>query len=38
MQGKTAADWYDAVEWLYGSTGLEGAVSPETRRAAKAAR
>ncbi|MDD8024288.1 MAG: FAD-dependent monooxygenase, partial [Paracoccaceae bacterium] len=38
MQAKTPADWYDAVEWLYGSTGLEGVVSPETRRAAKAAR
>lgn len=32
MSARTAADWYDQVEWLYGSTGLEGAVSPETRQ------
>ena len=32
MRAKTPADWYDAVDWLYGSTGVEGAVSAETRR------
>lgn len=32
MKAKTPADWYDNVEWLYGSTGLNGAVSPETLR------
>lgn len=32
MKAKTPNDWYDTVEWLYGSTGLNGAVSPETLR------
>ncbi len=27
MQAKTAEDWYDVIQWLYGSTGLEGAVA-----------
>lgn len=27
MQAKSAEDWYDVVQWLYGSTGLEGAVT-----------
>ncbi|MEY8842197.1 FAD-dependent monooxygenase, partial [Cribrihabitans sp. XS_ASV171] len=27
MSAKTAEEWYDTVEWLYGTTGLEGAVS-----------
>ncbi|WP_343079877.1 3-hydroxybenzoate 6-monooxygenase [Ostreiculturibacter nitratireducens] len=31
MQAKSPEDWYDAVDWLYGSTGLEGAVSREAR-------
>ncbi|MEZ5810616.1 MAG: 3-hydroxybenzoate 6-monooxygenase [Rhizobiaceae bacterium] len=31
MSAKSADDWYDSIEWLYGGTGLEGAVSPETR-------
>ena len=31
MRAKAPEDWYDAVDWLYGSTGLEGAVSHETR-------
>lgn len=31
MRAKTPEEWYDAVDWLYGSTGLEGAVSHETR-------
>ncbi|MEZ5870483.1 MAG: 3-hydroxybenzoate 6-monooxygenase [Nitratireductor sp.] len=31
MKAKSADDWYDIIEWLYGSTGLEGAVSSETR-------
>ncbi|SEP54915.1 3-hydroxybenzoate 6-monooxygenase [Thalassovita taeanensis] len=32
MKAKTPDDWYDTIDWLYGSTGLEGAVSAETRR------
>lgn len=32
MRAKTPADWYDAIDWLYGSTGVEGAVSAETRQ------
>ncbi|WP_137701729.1 3-hydroxybenzoate 6-monooxygenase [Marimonas lutisalis] len=36
MRAKTPDDWYDEVEWLYGSTGLEGAVSSETLRDARA--
>lgn len=32
MGAKSAEDWYDQVAWLYGSTGLGGAVSAETRR------
>lgn len=31
MRAKSPGDWYDAIDWLYGSTGLEGAVSAETR-------
>jgi salicylate hydroxylase len=31
MRAKSPDDWYDAIDWLYGSTGLEGAVSAETR-------
>ncbi|MDF1737489.1 MAG: 3-hydroxybenzoate 6-monooxygenase, partial [Minwuia sp.] len=31
MSARTPSDWYDQIEWLYGSTGLEGAVSGETR-------
>ncbi|TNB49216.1 3-hydroxybenzoate 6-monooxygenase [Martelella lutilitoris] len=27
MRSKSPNDWYDIVSWLYGSTGLEGAVS-----------
>jgi salicylate hydroxylase len=34
MSAKTAQDWYDQIDWLYGSTGLEGAVSAETRKRA----
>lgn len=26
MSAKTPEDWYDSVEWLYGSTGLEGQI------------
>ena len=37
MRAKTPADWYDTIDWLYGSTGLEGAVSAETRRGGLAA-
>lgn len=29
MRAKSAEDWFGAVGWLYGSTGLEGAVAPE---------
>ncbi len=35
MRAKTPEDWYDDIEWLYGSSGLEGAVSTETLRAAR---
>jgi salicylate hydroxylase len=31
MSARSADDWYDQIDWLYGSTGLEGAVSAETR-------
>lgn len=31
MRAKSPENWYDIVDWLYGSTGLEGAISPETR-------
>jgi salicylate hydroxylase len=31
MSARSPDQWYDQVEWLYGSTGLEGAVSSETR-------
>jgi salicylate hydroxylase len=31
MSARSPDQWYDQVEWLYGSTGLEGAVSMETR-------
>lgn len=31
MRAKTPDDWYDTIEWLYGSTGIEAAVSRETR-------
>lgn len=30
MRARRPGDWYDAVAWLYGSTGLDGAVSAET--------
>lgn len=30
MSARTAQEWYDQIAWLYGSTGLEGAVSLET--------
>lgn len=29
MRAKSDRDWFEAVAWLYGSTGLEGAVSRE---------
>lgn len=38
MRAKTPQDWYDTLSWLYGSTGLDGSVSFETRRAALAER
>lgn len=31
MRAKSPENWYDIVDWLYGGTGLEGAVSAETR-------
>jgi salicylate hydroxylase len=37
MRAKTPEDWYNTIDWLYGSSGLEGAVSSETRRAGMAA-
>ena len=37
MRAKTPEDWYNTIDWLYGSSGLEGAVSTETRRAGMAA-
>jgi 3-hydroxybenzoate 6-monooxygenase len=30
MGAKSSRDWYDVVAWLYGSTGLEGALSTQT--------
>lgn len=30
MCAKFHGDWHDAIDRLYGSTGLEGAVSAET--------
>ncbi|SOB99959.1 3-hydroxybenzoate 6-hydroxylase [Rhodobacter sp. JA431] len=33
MSSKTPENWYDIVDWLYGSTGLEGAVSAESHAA-----
>jgi salicylate hydroxylase len=30
MQAKGPEDWYDTLAWLYGSNGLDGAVSSET--------
>ena len=32
MSARTPDEWYDQIDWLYGSTGLQGAVSAETRR------
>lgn len=32
MSNRSAEEWYVVVDWLYGSTGLEGAVSAETRK------
>lgn len=32
MSARSPSDWYDQIDWLYGSTGLEGAVSAETRK------
>lgn len=32
MSNRTAEEWYDVIDWLYGSTGLEGAVSAETKQ------
>lgn len=31
MSARSPEDWYDQIDWLYGSTGLQGAVSAETR-------
>ncbi len=35
MSARSPEEWYDQIDWLYGSTGLEGAVSAETRKAKK---
>ena len=32
MRARGPEDWYDQIDWLYGSTGLEGAISAETRK------
>lgn len=32
MSARTPDEWYDQIDWLYGSTGLQGAVSAETRQ------
>lgn len=34
MRARGPEEWYDQIDWLYGSTGLEGAVSTETRGSA----
>ena len=31
MRARSAKEWYDQIDWLYGSTGSQGAVSAETR-------
>lgn len=31
MRAKSPQNWYDVVDWLYGSTGLDGAASAEAR-------
>lgn len=31
MKSRGPEEWYDQIDWLYGSSGLEGAVSAETR-------
>ena len=30
MRARGPEDWYDVIAWLYGTTGLDGAVSRET--------
>jgi len=37
MRARPPEGWYDQIAWLYGSTGLEGAVSAETCAAARSA-
>lgn len=32
MSNRTPQQWYDVIDWLYGSTGLGGAVSFETNK------
>lgn len=32
MSARSPEEWYDMIAWLYGSTGLDGAVSTETMR------
>lgn len=32
MTARGPEEWFDQVAWLYGSTGLEGAISAETRQ------
>jgi len=34
MRARPAQSWHDQVAWLYGSTGIEGAISSETCAAA----
>lgn len=35
LQARGAEEWFDQIAWLYGSTGLDGAVSLETIGAGK---
>ncbi len=32
MSAKSSADWYDALAWLYGGTGLDAAPDADVRR------
>ena len=34
MRARTPQDWYDSVDWLYGATGLDGAVTGGARKGA----
>ena len=34
LRARTPQDWYDSVDWLYGATGLDGAVTGGARKGA----